>query len=120
MRFQLTLVLLLAAFSSMASDDQNIKELFKKYEQIVNEKKTELVEEVFTKKFLKENGGKDAFVSKLKKSSVKKSNLLDQMTWNKGNRDQMFLAKLKTGTSEFIIIKEDGKLKIDGTLSDAD
>ena len=50
------------------------------------------------------------------------------MSWKKGLKSEIYFAKVKNLSpnkskkeneeSEFIIMKEDGKLKIDGTISD--
>ncbi len=105
----------------------------------MDKKKTELVEEVFSQKFLRESGGKAEFISKVKAlgNNKNKQDLKTKMTWKKGVQGKMFFAKLvptekaKSSTStktthedtetdsEFIVIKEDGKLKIDGTAGDA-
>jgi hypothetical protein len=51
------------------------------------------------------------------------------MSWKKGNKGEIYLATLKeksinkkissSSEAEFVVKKEDGKLKIDGTISDA-
>jgi hypothetical protein len=105
-----------------------MSDLFAKYEQIMSYHHTELVDEVFTKKFLKDNGGKDEFIEKVKDLPLKKEKkglgkLLDQ--WKKSKMKNMFFAKIKSRSSShhetnFIVVEEDGKLKIDGTVSDGE
>jgi hypothetical protein len=106
-----------------------MSELFKKYESVMDHKKIELIDEVFTKKFIKESGGKKELIKKIK--SLPESLVQSQttMSWKKGNKGEIYLAKLKeksmnknipiSNEAEFVVIKEDGKLKIDGTISDA-
>lgn len=115
---------------NLLASDQEIKELFKKYDLIMDQKKVELVDEVFTKKFLKDSGGKEEFIDKVKELPLETSKSLgkDVVNWKKGHKNEVILATLKSPSknkgkhtssgSEFIIIKEDGKLKIDGTMSD--
>lgn len=128
MRIQLILLICLFTTSVYASQDKAMSELFVKYEQVMSYHKVELVDEVFTKKFLKENGGKDEFIEKVKDLPLKKEKkgfgkLLDR--WKKSKMKNMFFAKIKTESSphpesSFIVVEEDGVLKIDGTVSDGD
>ena len=129
MRFQITLFMLFVSFYALGVNDQSMSELFKKYESVMDHKKIELIDEVFTKKFIKESGGKKELIKKIK--SLPESLVQSQttMSWKKGNKGEIYLAKLKeksmnknipiSNEAEFVVIKEDGKLKIDGTISDA-
>lgn len=137
MRIQLILLTLL--FSSLASavSDKEVSEVFAKYDTIVREHKFNLVDEVFTKKFLKDVGGKEEFIQNIKEfprennKSNKALPIPTKIQWKKGVRDEIFFAKkievsnLKSNTGtehksdkSFVLKKEDGKLKIDGTISD--
>lgn len=128
MRFQLTFMLFFLTTPLFAYDDKAMSELFIKYEQVMSYHKVEIVDEVFTKKFLKENGGKDEFIEKVKDLPLKKEKkglgkLLAK--WKKSKMKNIFFAKIKTESSphpesSFIVVEEDGKLKIDGTVSDGD
>lgn len=128
MRISIVLIGLLVNLAYAAPEDTNIKKLFEKYEQVFDDHKTELVEEVFTKKFLEGNGGKEEFIKKVKSEpkSKEKSNLAKNMTWKKGVIDRIWFGRFKNdkkskepaSSSEFIIVEENGKFKIDGTLSD--
>lgn len=130
MRIQLIALLCIFSFSVHASDDKSMKELFAKYDQIMDEHKVELVDEVFTQKFLESNGGKEEFIAKVKEiPKVKKRKGLRSLLqkWKKSKVGRIFFAKVKDtevkpGKSpheaEFVVIEVDGKLKIDGTLSD--
>ncbi|HXH74777.1 MAG TPA: hypothetical protein VNJ08_07410 [Bacteriovoracaceae bacterium] len=128
MRFQIALLILLSSLSLHASDDKAMNELFRKYEQVMVDKKVELVDEVFTQKFLRDSGGKEEFISKVKElPNPKTKTAKPKMTWTKGVKNQMYLAKLKADeksahseSAEFIVISENGKLKIDGTAGDAE
>lgn len=130
MRIQLIIILSLLSISVMASDDQEIKTLFKKYDQIMDHQQTELIDEVFTKNFIKDSGGKKELIQKIKelpKAPQKSMPKLD-VSWKKGAKDEIYFATLKETSpvkskqaqesSEFVILKEDGKLKINGTLGD--
>lgn len=123
MRIQLIPLCLLLSFNALAVDEKSMQELFKKYETVVDEKKIELIDEVFTEKFIKDAGGKKELVEKIKDLSGPKSKL--EFTWRKGNKGEVYLAKVKTtgGKKEeanFMIIDVKGKPKIDGTTSDAE
>ena len=133
MRIQLIFLLCLFTLGAQARSDKEMKELFDKYDKIMKHHKVELVEEVFSKKFLQENGGKEEFLVKVKElPKVKEKKSLRKLlqSWKKSKIGGMFFAKVKdedqdkakpsapTHESQFIIIEEDGKLKIDGTVSD--
>lgn len=127
MRIQLTIVLgLLLSSLSWANNEKDIQVLFDKYDAVVKYHEVEHVDEVFTKKFLAESGGKEEFITKVldspKEKKPKKIKRLLQ-SWKKGKVGKVIFAKVKaeekTDPSQFVIVEEDGKLKIDGTLSDA-
>ena len=137
MRIQLIATLLcLISFGLHAVtdvDDKRMQELFEKYDKIMNEQQTELVDEVFTKKFLKDNGGKEEFIAKVKElPPVKKKKGLKKLlqNWKKSKVGKIFFAKVKDenqdqpqkhpAESQFVILEEDGKLKIDGSVSDGE
>lgn len=135
MRFSIIVLLSFLSLSLYASDqkaldDKAMKDLFTKYDQIMQEHKVELVEEVFTKKFLTDNGGKEEFISKVKElPKVKKKKGLRKLLqkWKKSKTGKIFFADVKeddkkpdapSHQSQFIVVEEEGKLKIDGTMSD--
>lgn len=128
MRFQIIALLCIFSFSLHASDDKAMKELFEKYDKVMMQHKVELVDEVFTKKFLTENGGKEEFIAKVKELPKEKKSLRGLLRkWKKSKVGKIFFADVKdennkSGTpsheSQFIVIEEEGKLKIDGTISD--
>jgi hypothetical protein len=121
--------MLLISFYALGVDDQSMNELFQKYDSVMDHKKIELIDEVFTKNFIKESGGKKELIKKIK--SLPESLVPSQttMSWKKGNKGEIYLATLKeksinkkissSSEAEFVVKKEDGKLKIDGTISDA-
>lgn len=132
MRIQLIIFLLFIG-QAFASSDKEMAELFVNYDAIMLKHKVELVDKVFTQKFLKDSGGKDEFVAKVKElpKDESKSLKLPSVSWKKGNKDEIYFANLKEVSSDkkkaasdsgnrFIIVRENGKLKIDGTMSDAD
>lgn len=130
------IILLLVLNTAMASDDAEVRDLFNRYERVVSGHETHLVEEVFSEKFLKENGGKAEFIEKVKSEPKlsEKAMPVTSVTWKKAAQSENLLVKLKSKVqalnklktkepeshSEFIVVKENGKLKIDGTISDAD
>lgn len=132
MHIQLIIFLLLFG-QAFASSDKEMAELFMNYDAIMLKHKVELVDKVFTEKFLKNSGGKEEFVAKVKElpKSEAKSISLPSVSWKKGNKDEIYFANLKEISSDkkksshdsgsrFIVVREEGKLKIDGTMSDAD
>lgn len=133
MRIHLIVLSLLFVFNASAVDDKMMKELFSKYGAVMDLKKVELLDEVFSQKFIKESGGKEELISKIKELSTTENKSLkskSEMSWRKGLKGEIYFAKVKetisvsnnkksiTHEAEFIVVKEDGKLKIEGTLSD--
>lgn len=133
MRLQIALLTLITSALCFASPEKEVTDLFAKYDLIVKEHKFDLVDEVFTQKFLKDVGGKEEFIQNIKefpKENEKSRALPDKIKWKKGTKDEIFFAKKvqssnlksKTGVEpsgpSFVIVKENGKLKIDGTISD--
>jgi len=112
-----------------------MKELFKKYNTLMREQKIELIDEVFTKKFIKSSGGKKELIKKVKSLSLKSSLQAPKFSWRKGLKGEIYFAKMtvedddhsskrikkhEDSSTQFLIIEEEGKLKIDSTLSDDD
>jgi hypothetical protein len=127
MRIQLIILLSFLSLSAFAVDDKSMKELFAKYDLVMDQKKTDLIEEVFSKKFIRDSGGKQELTEKIKELTTPPSPSKTSMSWKKGQKGEVYLAKVKeisankmkdSHESEFIVISEDGKLKIDGTMSD--
>ncbi len=132
MRFQLIIVFMIS-FSAHAASDKEMADLFKNYDAVMLAHKVELIDDVFTQKFLNSAGGKKEFsegVKELPKSDAK-SLSAPVITWKKGVKDELWFAKRKEvvdkkkgppteSGNQFIIVKENGKLKIDGTMSDAE
>jgi len=90
----------------------------------MNEKRFELIDDVFSPKFIKDNGGKVEFMNKVKTLPLVKNKKSVEMSWKKGVRTEIYFVKYKrpipdSHGTEFIVIKESEKLKIDGTLSDS-
>lgn len=132
MRFPI-IILCMISFSAIAASDKEMADLFRKYDAIMLSHKVELIDEVFTEKFLKSAGGKKEFaegVKELPKTDAK-SLSAPVISWKKGVKDELWLANRKDASdkkkgehvesgNQFIIVKENGKLKIDGTMSDAE
>lgn len=128
MRIQLIIITIFFAFEVSAVSDKDMNELFKKYESVMDQKKVALIDEVFSEKFIKESGGKDELILKIKELTPPPSSPKSSISWKKGQRGDIYLArmkeinpnksKLKNHEAEFIVVEEKGKLKIDGTISD--
>lgn len=131
MRIQLIFMLLFST-SLFASSDKEMTALFMNYDAIMNGQKLELIDEVFSRKFLSDVGGKEEFIANIKElpKADAKSLKFSSIKWKKGVKDEIFFAKRlqKSGLkgkeevaspgSSFMVIKESGKLKINGTISD--
>ncbi|HXH32178.1 MAG TPA: hypothetical protein VNJ01_15340 [Bacteriovoracaceae bacterium] len=126
---------ILSTFSAHAMSDQSMNELFRKYDQVMVQKKVELIDQVFSQKFLKENGGKDSFIAKVKElPSVTQKSLppATKVSWKKGVKKEIFFARIQDAPNahktlkkdihhpEFIVVLENGKLRVDGTISDGE
>ncbi len=120
MRIYLVLALLFSPLNVFSDDTKSMKELFTKYDSVMNEKKVSLIDEVFTKKFILTSGGKKKLIKKINGLVPSKDNKFDpaKLTWNKGLKGEIYFVKIGPTSSQFIILKENGKFKIDGTLSD--
>lgn len=124
MRIQLTILLSLLSLNAFAVDDKSMQDLFKKFDSVVDDKKTELIDEVFTEKYIKDAGGKEKLISNIKEISSPKSK--SEITWHKGVQEKLYMAKVKFAgdksakTSTFRVLEVNGKPKIDGTINDAD
>lgn len=129
MHILLAISILFTSLQVCATDDKSMQELFKKYDSVMEDKKTDLIDEVFSKKFIEESGGKKELIAKIGELPKKLLPPQKTMSWKKGNKGRVFLAKVReistqkkadNHEAEFIVVTEDGKLKIDGTLSDGD
>ena len=118
---------------AMASEKE-LQKLFMKYDAIMLRQRVEYIDDVFTRNFLDAHGGKEEFIAMVKElpKDDLKSLLPPRFSWKKGAKDEMFFANLqpidaafkslgagKHEGTNFIILKEKGKLKIEGTMSDA-
>jgi hypothetical protein len=63
----------LLSLSAHGFEDKDVKELINKYNKVMFEHQVELVDEVFTQKFLNENGGKEEFIAKVKELPKQKT-----------------------------------------------
>jgi hypothetical protein len=127
MQIQLIVLSLLFSLNAFAVDDKAIQDLFKKYDQVMNQKKVELIDEVFSKKFIKDSGGKKKVIEDINSFPASPPALVPStITWKKG-KGEMYLAQMKKNSpdksmnsakTEFIIVIEDSKPKVEGTISD--
>ncbi len=134
MRIQLILIATLFLNIAHASSEKAMRNLFIKYDAVMLRQQTQYVDEIFSAKFLESHGGKEEFIAMIKElpNDSSKSFLPPIFSWRKTNKADLFFATLKpldsafksndkekkSGT-QFIIVKEKGKLKIEGTVSDA-
>lgn len=136
MQVQLIALLLGLCFSlsSLANDDKEAKELFKNYAKVMDQQKTDLIEDVFSEKFIKNSGGKKELIEKIKSLPLQKTKVLNtpkvEIKPGLKSKDIVFAKVSESSSSkggkrgeshsEFILVRENGKLKIDGTLSDGE
>ena len=127
MRIQLICAALLSfVFSTSlmaSSDEKEIQTLFLNYNKVMESHKVELVPDVFSEKFIKSEGGKVAFSKSVKSLPVKKSQpvVAPTLKIKQGSQSSnIFFVKVKDSHSDFVIVRENGKLKIDGTISDGE
>lgn len=116
---------IIMSFTAFGSTDKEMRILFENYDKIVYQQKVELIDEVFTKEFLENHGGKEAFIAEVKTYPYVKpkkgfGKLIQK--FKKSKLGNFFTVKAKSEdskTSNFIVKKdENGKLKIDGTVGD--
>lgn len=118
------LLVLLLSFNAFGASDKEMQKLFAKYDQVMDQQKVELIDEVFTQGFLEGHGGKDKFIAKVKTLPYVKpkkglGRILQKFKTSKVGK--FFTVKSKTEgarSQDFVIKEEDGKLKIDGTIGD--
>lgn len=130
MRFQISFIILFTSFYALGIDDNSMSELFKKYDSVMDQKRVELIDDVFTQQFIKNSGGKKELIKKIRSLPESLVQNKTTMSWRKGIKGEVYFAKLKEESfvknansptqAEFIIKKENGKLKIDGTISDGE
>jgi hypothetical protein len=128
MRIQLIFISLSFCFSAFSVTDAEVKELFSKYDTIMGTKEIGLIDEVFTKKFIHESGGKKALILKIKGLPVPLIAKNTSVSWKEGRKGRFYLARYKEisdrknastiSEADFILVREKSKLKIDGTISD--
>jgi hypothetical protein len=130
MRIQLILSCLIFSMNLFAVDDKSMQDLFRKYDLVMDHKQVELIDEVFTQKFINSSGGKKELIQKIKElpTPTQKNLPANKLSWKKGIKGEIYFAKVKPvsgnkikenpSDSEFIILNDEGKLKIDGTISD--
>lgn len=136
MQVQLITLLLGLCLSAnvIASDEKEATTLFKQYSKVMDLHKTDLIDEVFTAKYIKNAGGKKELIEKIKELPILKSADITppEVKVQQGVKSpDIVFAKVKEKTSQkgkketyshsdFILVRENGKLKIDGTISDGE
>lgn len=115
MRLQLILCLLLASLPVLAGPQEEIRELFSRYDSHMSGEKTNS-QEIFTAEFLKENS------DSLSVGKADKKTLVEyEIKLGRTNKQMAFVKRLVNGESEgssFVVVKKNGKWLIEGTLSD--
>lgn len=100
---------------------EEIKQLFAKYEQIIEGKKDVKIHDVFTKKFVKEAGGEKALFDGWEKEKKMSYDL--NIKPSRNNKDRVYVQRVPAGSkqkshSSFIVVREAGKWRIEGTIGD--
>ena len=124
MHIQLGFLLLLVSFTAWAQPaQQEVNELFSKYEAVMNGEKANLME-VFSPEFLSEPGNTKDFQKSADKSS-EKDNLRYELVIQPSRRNPnlAYVKRIPAGSSDkphssFVLVKHNGKWVIQGTLSD--
>jgi hypothetical protein len=98
-----------------------IKKLFAKYEQIVEGKKDVKIHDVFTKKFVTEAGGEKSLLEGWEKEKKGQYDLTIKPSRN--NRNRVYVQRVPAGSkqkphSSFVVVKEQGQWRIEGTIGD--
>ena len=100
---------------------EEIKQLFAKYEQIIEGKKDVKVHDVFTKKFVSEAGGEKSLLEGWEKEKKVVYDL--NIKPSRNNKDRVYVQRIPAGSkqkahSSFIVVKEKGHWRIEGTIGD--
>lgn len=120
MRILLATLFIFLNYETWAIDEKSISDLFSKYDQLMDDKKIDLIDELFTEKFIKDNGGRDEFIKKIKQLSYVKNKKPSKIKWKEGRKKNRYLVKLNDLPLEFIVVEENKKIKIDETIGDED
>lgn len=100
---------------------EEIKKLFAKYEQIIEGKKDVKVHDVFTKRFVSESGGEKSLLEGWEKEKKVVYDL--NIKPSRRNKDRVYVQRVPAGSkqkphSSFIVVKEKGQWRIEGTIGD--
>ncbi len=98
-----------------------MKELFAKYDQIIEGKKDVKALDVFTKKFVDEAGGEKSLTEGWDKTKKVVYDL--SIKPSRSNKDLAYIQRVPAGSkqkahSSFIVVKEQGQWRIEGTIED--
>lgn len=123
MHIQLSIIagLLCTTLAWAQPKQEEIKQLFAKYEQIIEGKKDVKVYDVFTKKFVAESGGEKSLMEGWEKE--KKVSYDFSIKPSRMNKDMAYVQRIPAGSKEkphssFIVVKEQGQWRIEGTIGD--
>lgn len=128
MQLQLKALSLLCFFIATASwaesDQEQIKKLFSRYDQVVSEHKLQLMPEVFSPKFLSDVGGEKEFSNTVKSEKPKLLPYSLEIKPGAKDRSMAFVKRIPRGSKErpdtaFIVKRNpSGEWRIEGTIGD--
>lgn len=123
MHIQLSLLagLLCTTLAWAQPQQDEMKKLFEKYDQIIDGKKDVKVSDVFTKKFVAEAGGEKSLLEGWEKTKNVVYDL--SIKPSRSNKDLAYIQRVPAGSkqkahSSFIVVKEQGEWRIEGTIED--
>jgi len=124
MFIQLTTLLFAAMLSTVAiagPSEKEIKDLFSRYEQIVQGEKSVKAQDVFSSSFLQEAGGEKSLAGSFEKEKPQKWDL--HIKPSRRDQNRAYVERVPAGSkqkshSSFIVVKEKGQWLIEGTISD--
>ncbi len=116
---KLFLIILILFSSSSFSSIEVAKEALAEYIKVFDDHQVEKIEKVFSKKYLKELGGKSELEKRIK--TLKKNKIKYEIEIKKTHKKDAYKARYKTDSELskwFIIKKEDNTFKIFGTIEE--
>lgn len=120
LRMITTLACLLLCLTAHAGDREEITALFGRYMRVVNQHQTEGLSEVFTSRFLQREGGAQEYAQALRSTPTTP---VPTYTLNipPNFGDRVFVKLVVSGEtpsdSSFIVVRQGGGWKIDGTMN---
>ncbi len=120
-QLSLFLALLCTTLAWAQPPHKEIKQLFAKYDKIVEGNKDVSVADVFTKKFIADAGGEKSLLGGWEKE--KKATYVLSIKPSRTNKDRAYVQRVPAGSkqkphSSFVVVKEQGKWRIEGNIED--